>query len=349
MAIEFGVVDHMDRQNVPVHETYDARLKLMELFDQAGFSTFHITEHHFTPLGLAPSPLIFLSAAARITKSIRLAPLVLILPLYNPLRLAGELCMLDHLSKGRLDIGVGRGISPYELAFYNVNHLESQSIYNEAYEVLMMALTRDTVDFRGQYFKYFNVPMEMRPYQKPHPPLWYATGSEEGAAWAGSQNHNVAFLAPTPRAKVLVEAYKHGRASNEENASRPIAKIGIARHLYLAETDEVAQDGRSRSLQGLVREVRLALGEVRSAAAAQDRGCAFARCRPHHYRLAAHGARRDRAPARGDGRQLLHHAFCLRQSDLRAECPVSGAIRLRGDAAFPEQIDHKICAGSRLI
>ena len=157
----------------------------MELFDQAGFSTFHITEHHFTPLGLAPSPLIFLSAASRITKSIRLAPLVLILPLYNPLRLAAELCMLDHLSKGRLDIGVGRGISPYELAFYNINHLEAQSIYNEAYEVLMMALTRETVDFRGHYFKYFNVPIEMRPYQKPHPPLWYATGSEEGAAWAG--------------------------------------------------------------------------------------------------------------------------------------------------------------------
>jgi alkanesulfonate monooxygenase SsuD/methylene tetrahydromethanopterin reductase-like flavin-dependent oxidoreductase (luciferase family) len=241
MAIEFGVVDHLDRQNVPVHETYDGRLKLMELFDQAGFSTFHITEHHFTPLGLAPSPLIFLSAAARITKSIRLAPLVLILPLYNPLRLAGELCMLDHLSKGRLDIGAGRGISPYELAFYNINHLESQSIYNEAYEVLMMALTRETVDFRGQYFKYFNVPMEMQPYQKPHPPLWYATGSEEGAAWAGSQTHNVACLAPTPRAKVLVDAYKRGRASNKENASRPIAKIGIARHLYLAETDEVAR------------------------------------------------------------------------------------------------------------
>jgi len=241
MAVEFGVVDHLDRQNVPVHETYDSRLKLMELFDKAGFSTFHITEHHFTPLGLAPSPLIFLSAAARITQRIRLAPLVLILPLYNPLRLAAELCMVDHLSKGRLDIGAGRGISPYELAHYNINHVEAQSIYNEAYDVVLMALTRDTVDFRGQYFKYFNVPIEMRPYQKPHPPLWYATSSEDGAAWAGSQNHNVAFLAPAPRAKVLVEAYKRGRASNKENASRPIAKIGIARHLYLADTDEIAR------------------------------------------------------------------------------------------------------------
>jgi alkanesulfonate monooxygenase SsuD/methylene tetrahydromethanopterin reductase-like flavin-dependent oxidoreductase (luciferase family) len=241
MAVEFGVVDHLDRQNVPVHETYDSRMRLMERYDKAGFSTFHITEHHFTPLGLAPSPLIFLAAAARITQTIRFAPLVLILPLYNPLRLAAELCMIDHLTKGRLDFGVGRGISPYELAFYNVNHVESQAIYNEAYEVLMMALTRETVDFRGRYFNYFNVPMLMRPYQTPHPPLWYATTSPEGAAWAGAQNHNIAFLSPVDRARALIEAYKAGRAAAEGGTSRPMPKIGIARHLYIAETDEIAR------------------------------------------------------------------------------------------------------------
>jgi alkanesulfonate monooxygenase SsuD/methylene tetrahydromethanopterin reductase-like flavin-dependent oxidoreductase (luciferase family) len=228
MTIEFGVIDHLDRQNVPVHETYDSRLRLMELYDKAGFATFHITEHHFTPLGLAPSPLIFLSAAARITRSIRFAPLVLILPLYNPLRLAAELCMLDHLTKGRLDIGVGRGISPYELAFYNVSHLEAPAIYHEAYEVLMMALTRETVDYRGHYFKYFNVPIQMRPYQTPHPPLWYATTSPEGAGSAGRDNHNIAFLAPVDRARVLIDAYKSGRTANEANAARAMPKIGIA-------------------------------------------------------------------------------------------------------------------------
>jgi alkanesulfonate monooxygenase SsuD/methylene tetrahydromethanopterin reductase-like flavin-dependent oxidoreductase (luciferase family) len=240
MAIEFGVIDHLDRQNVPVHETYDSRLQLIELYERAGFSTFHITEHHFTPLGLAPSPLIFLAAASRITQRIRFAPLVLLLPLYNPLRLASEICMLDHLSKGRLDIGAGRGISPYELGFYNVNHLEAQSIYQEAYDVLMMALTRETVDYRGQYFKYFGVPIEMRPYQQPHPPLWYASSSPEGAAWAGSQGHHVAFLAPTSRAKVLIEAYKNGRAGAKDIAARPSPKIGITRHIYVAETDEAA-------------------------------------------------------------------------------------------------------------
>ena len=241
MTVEFGVIDHLDRQDVPVHATYDSRLKLMELYERAGFSTFHITEHHFTPLGLAPSPLIFLAAAARITKTIRFAPLVLLLPLYNPLRLAAEICMVDHLSKGRLDIGAGRGISPYELGFYNINYLEAPAIYAEAYEVLMAALTRDTVDYRGHYFKYFNVPIEMRPYQKPHPPLWYASSSEDGAAWAGKENHNVAFLAPTARARVLIDAYKSGRAAAASGTARPMPKVGITRHLYLADSDEIAR------------------------------------------------------------------------------------------------------------
>src|ERR1700761_3454261 len=119
MTIDFGVIDHLDQQDVPIDQTYDSRLALIESYDRAGFSTFHLTEHHFTPPGLAPSPLIFLSAAARITRNIPFAPLALLLPLYNPLRLAGEICMLDHLSKGRLDIGAGRGILPYQVSLPN--------------------------------------------------------------------------------------------------------------------------------------------------------------------------------------------------------------------------------------
>src|SRR4051812_10328563 len=103
VQLEFGVIDHLDRQEgVPIDATYDSRLDLLRRYDEAGFTTFLITEHHYTPLGLAPSPLIFLAAGSRITKQIRLAPLVLILPLYHPLRVASEICMVDHLSKGRL-------------------------------------------------------------------------------------------------------------------------------------------------------------------------------------------------------------------------------------------------------
>ena len=91
-------------------------MALLRAAEDAGFYGYHLTEHHVSPLSLAPSPTVFLAAAARETKRIRLGTLLYLLPLYNPLRLIEELCMLDHLSKGRLDIGVGTGVSPYEFA-----------------------------------------------------------------------------------------------------------------------------------------------------------------------------------------------------------------------------------------
>ena len=241
MPIDFGVIDHLDRQARPMHETYESRLALIRAYDKAGFSTFHLTEHHFTPLGLAPSPLVFLAAASQITERIRFAPLVLIITLYNPLRLAGEICMLDHLTKGRLDIGAGRGISPYELAYFNVNHMEAPAIYREGLEVVMMALTQPLVDYRGTYFKYFNVPIELRPYQLPHPPLWYATGNPESAAWAGRQNMNIVFLHAAPQARVLADRFKDGWTAAHGAGGKPMPKVGITRHIYVAETDAEAE------------------------------------------------------------------------------------------------------------
>ncbi len=239
MKLEFGVIDHLDRQEgVPVHQTYDSRLNLVRKYDAAGFTTFLLTEHHYTPLGLAPSPLIFLAAASRITTRIRLAPLVLILPLYHPLRVASEICMLDHLSNGRLDIGLGRGISPYELAYFNVNHLESREIFDEAHTVLMAALTQDVVNFRGNYFKFFNVPIQLKPLQ-PRLPMWFPCSSPEGARQAALHGEHTCFLAPAPRARLMANAYK--QAWSEADHGRPMPKVAITRHIYVGETEAEAR------------------------------------------------------------------------------------------------------------
>ena len=244
--VEFGVIDHIDRQNRPIHETYDSRLKLLELYDKAGFGTYHLTEHHFTPLGLAPSPLIFLAAASRITQRIRFAPLVLIATLYNPLRLAAEICMLDHLTNGRFEIGTGRGVSPIELGFYNVAEAEAPAVYGEAIAVMMAALTKDVVDYHGKYFNFTNVPIEMKPLQQPHPPLWYATNSPESAARAARQNMNIVTLIPAAGARQVVDAYMQAwNAAYGTGCSHPRAKlpkVGITRLLYVGENDRQAKE-----------------------------------------------------------------------------------------------------------
>ena len=242
MKVEFGVIDHVDRQHKPIGETYDSRLKLLEICDQAGFYAYHVTEHHFTPLGLAPSPLIFYAAASRITQKIRFAPLVLITTLYNPLRLAAEICMLDHLTHGRLEIGTGRGVSGVELGFYNVSEQEAPALYGESVALLMAALTQDVVDYHGKYFNYTNVPIEMKPLQKPHPPLWYATNSPESAARVGRQNMNLGCLVASRDARSVIDAFRDSWNKEHGGKGLKLPKAGVARNLYVAESDIEARE-----------------------------------------------------------------------------------------------------------
>src|SRR3974390_3352564 len=105
--VSFGVFDWIDRGTGPVNRLYEERLQLLEAADDAGFFCYHLAEHHATPLGMAPSPALFFSAAAQRTRRIRLGPLVYLLPLYDPLRLREEVAMPDQLSGGLLGPRVG--------------------------------------------------------------------------------------------------------------------------------------------------------------------------------------------------------------------------------------------------
>src|ERR1700759_3766585 len=127
--IQFGLFDWIDRGGTQLRQLYEDRLQLLEAADKAEFFCYHLAEHHSTPLGMAPSPAVFLASVAQRTKSIRLGPLLYFLALQNPIRAYEEICMLDHLSEGRLELGFGRGVSPIEVGFYGVDPNLSRSIY----------------------------------------------------------------------------------------------------------------------------------------------------------------------------------------------------------------------------
>src|ERR1700738_5552430 len=150
--MQFGIFDQNDRGPSPLAEQYENRLKLIEFYDQAGFRAYHMSEHHATPLNLTPSHSVFLAAAAQSTRRLRLGALVYILPAHHPLRLAEEICMLDHLSQGRLEVGIGRGASPHELEYFGTDPEAAPAIYVEAYNVIKQALTEREVSFKGKYF-----------------------------------------------------------------------------------------------------------------------------------------------------------------------------------------------------
>ena len=136
--IRFGLFDWIEQYEHSDSETYEQRLKMLEYADRAGFYSYHLAEHHITPLSIAPSPGLFLAAACQRTKNIRLGPLVYLLPFYNPFRLLHEICMLDHLSQGRLDLGIGRGIVPMEAERYGFAlEKDGRAMFEEALEVLV--------------------------------------------------------------------------------------------------------------------------------------------------------------------------------------------------------------------
>jgi alkanesulfonate monooxygenase SsuD/methylene tetrahydromethanopterin reductase-like flavin-dependent oxidoreductase (luciferase family) len=192
--MEFGVFDHLDRNDLPLHEYYEARLKIIEAYDAAGFYAYHVAEHHSTPIGMAPSPSVFLAAVAQRTQRLRFGPMVYALPLHHPLRLIEEICMLDQLSGGRLEVGFGRGSSPVEVAFYGQDPGQAQALYNEARALILQGLTRRRLDFEGAFFSFRDIPMELEPLQKPHPPLWYGVHSLEAAERAACQRLNMVSL-----------------------------------------------------------------------------------------------------------------------------------------------------------
>ena len=179
-----------------------------EAYDRAGFYAYHLAEHHSTPLGLAPSPSVFLAAVAQRTRRLRFGPLVWAMPLHHPLRLIEEICMLDQLSGGRLEIGFGRGSVPIELEYYGADPADAQEIYAEAVELVLKGLTHKVLDFHGKRFSFSNVPMEIEPLQKPHPPIWYGVHMPESAERAARRNLNVVSLDPPAETRLAIDRYR---------------------------------------------------------------------------------------------------------------------------------------------
>lgn len=239
MTLKFGIFDHMERRDdVSLGRQFDERLELLALADSLGFYGYHLAEHHQEPLSQAPSQSVFLAAAARHTKQLKLGALVYLLPFYHPLRLIEEVCMLDHLSHGRLQIGVGRGIAAIEHDFWGHGADEAQGRFNETLEILLQGLTNDVVTHHGEHFQFDRVPIELTTAQRPHPPFWYAGN----VGHAGRFGMNFIGAGRPENGFALMQQYNEARAKSDlpprHGPGEPV--IGTSRHLFVADTDTEA-------------------------------------------------------------------------------------------------------------
>jgi alkanesulfonate monooxygenase SsuD/methylene tetrahydromethanopterin reductase-like flavin-dependent oxidoreductase (luciferase family) len=249
--LKFGIFDWIDGDPASTAERYEQRLRMVGLADRLGYYAYHLAEHHGTPLGLAPSPNLFLAAAAAVTHRLRLGPMVSILPLYHPLRLVEEIGMLDQLSHGRLELGIGRGASPFEIGMFGVDPSETRAMLEEALQILRMGLAGDSIEFEGQHYRIHGARTSVRSVQQPYPPLWYPTARAENVPWAARNGLNFldafvsAIAAPGLDRLGLVASYEREYARQQDAPDRLNAHVrdplrGFIRHIVVADTDAAA-------------------------------------------------------------------------------------------------------------
>lgn len=236
--LEFGIFDWLEYQpGTPLDETFEDRLRMLELADELGFHAYHLAQHEGTPLSLSGSPSVVIASAIQRTQRLRLVPTTYCLPWHNPLQLYHEICMLDQYSRGRLEVGIGRGASPIEGKYFGIRDVEqAREKYAEVLDILLYGFTHDELTYAGKYFSYSGVELYNKPYQKPHPPLWYPSSNFESVPYIAAQGfHTSHNFAPNDVARRHFDRLRQERSSNDEEL-----RLGNTRHIYVAATDERA-------------------------------------------------------------------------------------------------------------
>ena len=239
-TVQFGIFDHIDESGVAAAEQLEQRLRLSEQYDRDGFHAYHIAEHHGTPLGLVGSPNLFLAAVAQRTRRLRFGALVTVLPLYHPLRLVEEWCLLDQLSGGRLEIGIGRGASPIEASLFGVEGDSTPALFAEAFELITRAFSaNETFSFDGANFRAAEMPVTTRPLQRPHPPFWFGASRPDRAAWCAERSINVMSMVTADSTRATTDGFRERwEELGRDQADLPY--LGLNRHIVLADTEAEA-------------------------------------------------------------------------------------------------------------
>ena len=199
--------------------------------------------HHFTEYGFCASPALSLAAIARRTRHIRLGTGVVVLPLNHPLRIAEDYAMLDNLSGGRVELGVGRGYQPVEFQGFGIDQSKSREIFDEQLEIIRRAWTQDRMSFEGRHYRFHDVAVRPRPLQKPHPPIWMAALSEESFEKAGRLGLNL-LCSPIfgGSFKTAGERIKRYREALERAGHDPARReVGALVMIYVGKTQEEAR------------------------------------------------------------------------------------------------------------
>jgi alkanesulfonate monooxygenase SsuD/methylene tetrahydromethanopterin reductase-like flavin-dependent oxidoreductase (luciferase family) len=233
-------------EELPPAERLRYLVREATLADEEGFDFFFTGEHHFSRgFSCVPTQATVGTMIAQATKRIRFGPMVVILPINDPLRVAEDMVLLDHLSEGRLVVGLGKGVVPHELIAYGIDARQAQARTFEGMELLTKAWTsNDKFSFLGEFSQYFEVEMPWPPVQKPHPPIWYPTQTPATAAEMARRGYSVGCFAwhGLGENQPVIDAYRAARAARaQEGADVSDMHMGMLCSVVVADTDDEAE------------------------------------------------------------------------------------------------------------
>ena len=172
-------------------EIIDEQMDIVVKAEEFDFDSVWLAEHHFREYGYCSTPAVMLAAIAARTKRIRLGTGVVVLPLNHPVRVAEDYAVLDHLSNGRVDLGVGRGYQPHEFQGFRVDQSRSREMFRESVEIIQKAWTEDTFNYDGEFYQCEELSVRPKPLQQPHPPMYMASLSPETFELCGRYGFNL--------------------------------------------------------------------------------------------------------------------------------------------------------------
>jgi alkanesulfonate monooxygenase SsuD/methylene tetrahydromethanopterin reductase-like flavin-dependent oxidoreductase (luciferase family) len=168
---------HRPDQTRSIKDVYDYNLRVAALLEELDFDGLWVSEHHFRDYGTVPNIFTMLAYLAGRTERIRLGSGVVVLPLHDPVHVAEEAAMVDLLSGGRLDLGVGRGYQSIEFDGFGRDLSEARERFDEALDTITGLWANETYQHEGRFYRTGEVNLLPRPVQQPHPPLYVAAVS----------------------------------------------------------------------------------------------------------------------------------------------------------------------------
>jgi alkanesulfonate monooxygenase SsuD/methylene tetrahydromethanopterin reductase-like flavin-dependent oxidoreductase (luciferase family) len=238
--MEFGIFNLMGAREAdkPAAQVFSEVAEQTRLADELGYTVAWFAEHHFSNYCLCASPLMMVAHCAAMTKQIRLGTAVVVLPLYNPARLAAEVATADALSNGRLMLGIGAGYQPYEFERFGVDISQNFTMTDEFCEILDRALTRDFFSFEGRHYRMPETHIPVRTVQKSIP-IYVAGHTQAMFRSAARRGYRVLTSGRVGGVKLLAEQYADIVAAYAaENVPLSRAHITLNRFAHITESRE---------------------------------------------------------------------------------------------------------------